>query len=195
MLAHRALKSSGWTHPSLEALQNGYRSLASSFPEEQTLFLSALLAPDQETPGPAQLPLPALHELVTEGREEILELCRLITMTTALGAKQVEHGEAMSVLPALAFSYARDWDLEVCCALLRACAYLRLAAAPECRWSCEWLLDQQHSDGRFGLLRAEAERCGWNPDDWPPYFEKTIHAVWALSEIAMKDQPKTEPEA
>jgi hypothetical protein len=55
--------------------------------------------------------------------------------------------------------------------------------APECRWTIDWLLDQQMSDGRFGLLRAEAAHRGVDVDDWRAYFERTIHAMWALVDV------------
>ena len=94
--------------------------------------------------------------------------------------------DAAQLLPRLAFSYARDWDIEVACSVLRACVYLNCEREPACQWTLEWLLDQQQADGRFGLLQAEAKKCGWSAEDWCPHFDRTVHALWALSELTGK---------
>lgn len=172
MVAHRALEACGSTHPSLAELETGYRSLMA---EQSMPLLRDLLG----TPGAnADLRLPSLPSLVTAPREEVLEICRLITMMTSCGSREMEESESARVLPALAMSYARDWDLETCAALVRAGAYLRVADCPEMRWSAGWLMDQQQTDGRFGLLESP---------DWQSFFDLTIHAVWALSTLVNVD--------
>jgi hypothetical protein len=182
-MAHRALSQAGFVHPSLEELRQGYRSILLASSEPGLPLLCDLL----EVPGgnTAGLDLPELSELVPAPLPQILEACRSITMLTSCGARTLPPHESAGVLPLLAFSYARDWNLEACCALFRACAYLRMSDRQECRWSLDWLQDQQQPDGRFGLLRAEANRCGWDPADWRTYFDPTVHAVWALSEAAV----------
>jgi hypothetical protein len=179
LLAHHALADLGCGHASLAELAAGYRPLLSDTPDATPLLCDLAGLPVASTPAIA---LPEARELVTAPREQIMELCRLITMTTSAGLRRIELGGRADLLPALAFSYARDWDLELACSLLRASAYLGLSARSECLWTTQWLLDQQNEDGSFGLLRAEAAHCGHDTADWPSYFERTVHAVWALGD-------------
>jgi hypothetical protein len=179
LLAHHALADLGCGHASLAELAAGYRPLLSDTPDAAPLLCDLAGLPVASTPAIA---LPEARELVAAPREQIMELCRLITMTTSAGLRRIEISGPADLLPALAFSYARDWDLELACGLLRACGYLGLAARSECLWTMQWLLDQQNEDGSFGLLRAEAAHCGHDTANWPSYFERTVHAVWALAD-------------
>lgn len=179
MIADSTLKRAGVTHPSLAALRDGYRCVLSTSAEMTPLLCRILSIPFTRHPAVQLAPVTVMVRL---GREEILEICRVFLLTTCAGSTSVE-AEGAAFLPALALSYARDWDLQVSCSLLRCCAYLGLLNAPECRWTIDWLLDQQLTDGRFGLLRPEAAQRGTDVDDWRCYFERTIHAVWALAEV------------
>jgi hypothetical protein len=125
--------------------------------------------------------LPDAERLVRSSREEILGICRTILLTTAAGSIPIQICGA-ELLPALTLSYARDWDLETCCALLRSCAYLCVNNINEQQWAVDWLLDQQLFDGRFGLLHPEAVKGGVSADDWHTYFERTVNAAWALAD-------------
>ncbi len=184
MVAQRALKAAGFYHPSLGELESGYRSLLSDS-DLATPLLCRLLA----VPFAPQLTvrLPAVSVLVNSGREQILEVCRLVMLATSAGSIPM-NADGAEFLPPLALSYARDWDLQTSCALVRCCAYLDVLCAPECRWTIDWLLDQQMKDGRFGLIRAEAAERNADVDDWQCYFERTIHAVWALVDMDLRGE-------
>jgi hypothetical protein len=132
-----------------------------------------IAAPDTQAP---EVALPSLPELVAADRASMLNV-------SAWGRMPVDQAHPLTHLPALAASWAREWDLELTCALLRACCYLKLSSEPAFAWSLEWLLDQQQDDGRFGLLAPEARSLGRHPDDWRMYFEPTTNAIWTLAEF------------
>jgi hypothetical protein len=180
MCAHRALLAAGFVHESLSALEAGYVS-ALTAPEASMALLCDLLS--IRVARSRRLNVPPVSTLVIAPRDEILELCRLLTMVSSCGARRIAGGPGAAMLPQLAACHARDWDIEASSALLRACQYLGLSHSIACKWTIEWLLDQQQSDGRFGLLRAESSKCGWDPADWRTYFEPTVHALWALADI------------
>jgi len=178
--ANRTLVANGIVHDSLSKLEREYRTvLQSSDPRGMELLYDLLSIPFTHTP---RFSIPSLPLLATATRKQILELCRLATMTLSCGIRQVEPPRDAAVLPQLAVSYARDWDLEVSSALLRACTYMGLAGCAACTWVFEWLLDQQQADGSIGLLRAEARKRGKNPEDWRTYFQSTLHALWAIAD-------------
>lgn len=192
MIVHLVLRRAGMEHDSLAQLARAYRTVLSdsvlSGSEETAYLLGRLLAIPS---APAAVPCGAVRlldvaELVRAAREEILEICRIVLLATAAGTVSVE-ADGADFLPALALSYARDWDLQTCCALLRSCAYLNVGRAKERQWVVDWILDQQTSDGSFGLLRPEAAYRGVDTSadsvDWRGYFERTIHAVWALCDV------------
>ncbi|HEX8811573.1 MAG TPA: hypothetical protein VF742_06235 [Terracidiphilus sp.] len=183
IIAHLALKRASTEHSSLTQLARTYRSILLDSPEVPRL-LGRLLSILSETPSSsnARVCLPELGSLVRATRAEIVEICRIALLESAAGTISVAS-EGSEFLPALALSYARDWDLQTCCALLRTSAYLRVNHLQERHWAVEWLLDQQISDGSFGLLRPEAAYRGAATVDWHDYFDRTIHAVWALSDL------------
>lgn len=179
IVAHLALTRAGVPHDNLALLEQAYRSVLLTS-EEAAHLLCRLLAISPVPNHAVHLPDP--ERLVRSSREEILGICRTILLHTAAGSFPVEIYGA-EFLPALTLSFARDWDLETCCALLRSCAYLNISDTKEHQWAIDWLLDQQMSDGRFGLLHPEAEHGGANPDDWHSYFERTVCAAWALADV------------
>jgi len=177
LLVHRALAAAGSVHASLAELETGYRSLLTDSPEPAPLLCDLM---DLPVAAGQAIALPPASALVAAEREQVIEICRLITMTTSAGRRQIEISGPADLLPALAFSYARDWDLQVSCALVRASAYLGFFGRFDCLWTTQWILDQQNEDGSFGLLQAEVAHCGHDTADWRTYFERTVHAVWAL---------------
>lgn len=178
LTAHQALLAARFQSPSLVALEAGYRSLLPESGEILPLLSDLLSIP----PSPVAPKPPSAERLLCAGREELLEYCRIITMMTSRGMRLWDAGPCADLLPALAVSCARDWDVEASATLLRASAYLKLSGSSEYGWAVEWLLDQQQADGRFGLLHSEAARCGWDEGDWRLFFDRTIHAVCALAE-------------
>jgi hypothetical protein len=178
IVAHLALTGLSVSHDSLALLEQAYRSVLLTSKKATHLLCGLLAIPF--TPNPAVHLLDA-ERLVRSSREEVLAICRTILLDTGAGSVPVEIYGA-GFLPALTLSYARDWDLEACCALLRSCAYLNVSNAKEHQWAVDWLLDQQMSDGRFGLLHPEAMHGGVNADDWRSYFERTVYATWALAD-------------
>lgn len=123
-------------------------------------------------------------DLVRANRIQTLETCRLITMITACGTRCVNCGNLVLVLPHLCVHYCTDWDIGAVSKLLRACAYLGVSRHPACRWALKWLLDQQQTDGRCGLLAPEARHLrGRDHDDWRLYFYPTVETLWTLVEM------------
>jgi hypothetical protein len=178
IVAHLSLQRAGVSHDSLASLEEAYRSVLLTSKEAAHLLcrlLAITFTPDRA------VQLPDVERLVRFSREEILGICRTILLATAAGSIPVDSYGA-GFLPALTLSYARDWDLETCCALLRCSAYLSVNNAKEHQWAVDWLLDQQMSDGRFGLLHPEAVHGGVSADDWHSYFERTVYAAWALAD-------------
>lgn len=186
LAVYRAMKSAGLDHASLNALNGGYCAILR---DEGTAVASKLgmvcdllrrNGGDPVEVGERQSCFPDLAALVTASRGEVIEMCRIVMMATSCGLLPFGATELPAILPALAFSYARDWDIECSCALLRACAYLHISDAPACRWTRDWLLDQQQSDGRFGLVTqlSETEEATWSSSAGP-----TVSAVWGIAEL------------
>jgi hypothetical protein len=180
IVAHRALTAAGSPHAALAELASGYRAILLETPQQDPLLSDLLELP---VAARAKIALPGTAELVGAEREDILEICRRVTMATSAGARAADVAGPAGLLPLLAFSYARDWDLQAACALLRASVYFGLSDEPACRFTLQWILDQQNEDGSFGLLRAEAARSRQPADDWRRRFDRTVHAVWALKEV------------
>jgi hypothetical protein len=124
-----------------------------------------------------------LNELLDGNREILIETCRSLMHTSSCGTIPVSATHLETVLPMLCVSYARSFDIQAVCGLLRACVYLQQANSIHCRWAREWLLGQQQRDGRFGLLEIEAQRAGWSIDVVSLYLVPTIEAVWTLAEL------------
>jgi hypothetical protein len=87
------------------------------------------------------------------------------------------------MLGGIALSYARDGDLVVVAALLRVSAHVELQG-PWLTEALGHLLDQQHSDGSFGLLAPELALSG-DPGGQPRVAHRlTVEVLWALAEVA-----------
>jgi hypothetical protein len=186
LAVYRAMKSTGLDHDSLSALNAGYCAILR---DEGTVVASKLgmvcdllrlNGGDPAQVGERQSCLPGLAALVTASRSEVIEVCRIVMMATSCGLLPPGTSELPVMLPALALSYARDWDIECSCALLRACAYLHISDAPACLWTRDWLLDQQQSDGRFGFVTQPGET---EEADWSLSIGPTVSAVWAIAEL------------
>ena len=186
LAVYGAMKSTGLDHASLSALNAGYSAILrdeGNAVASKLGMVCDLLRRNGGEPaqvGERQSCLPGLAALVTASRGDVMEVCRIVMMATSCGLLPLGVTELPAILPALALSYARDWDIECSCALLRACAYLHISDAPACRWAWDWLLDQQQTDGRFGLVTqpSETEEAGWSFSVGP-----TVSAVWAIAEL------------
>jgi hypothetical protein len=124
-----------------------------------------------------------LATLLGGDRELVMETCRVLMHTSCCGTIPVQAPHLDSALPLLCVSYARSFDVEAVCRLLRACAYIGIGGSTQCRWAREWLLHQQQSDGRFGLLDLEAQRGGWSSEPVDLNLLPTMEALWSLSEL------------
>jgi hypothetical protein len=100
--------------------------------------------------------LPELGTLLDGDREIVIESCGVLMHASSCGTVSLAAAHLNSGLPLLCVSYARSFDIQMVCRLLRSCAYLGIAGAIQCTWAREWLLHQQQRDGRFGLLEMEA---------------------------------------
>jgi hypothetical protein len=128
--------------------------------------------------------LPRLGTLLDGGREILIEACRVLMHASSCGTVPVAATHLIGVLRMLCVSYARNFDIQMVCRLLRTCAYLGIAETIQCTWAREWLLHQQQPDGRFGLLEVEASRAGRTLDTLDLYFVSTVEAVWTITELA-----------
>lgn len=183
LTVYRAMRSLGMEHASLRDLNEGYCQIL----REDKLARSSLgmiadvLRANGGDPGRAErrpLCMPEVSTLVTGGRAVAIEFSRDILMSSRDGLRTAGN-EAASVLPNVAFSYARDWDLSCTCAVLRGCAYLGCAQEPAARWATQWLLDQQRPEGGFGvpLYVANPQRIQSS------LLDGTIDAVWTIAEL------------
>jgi hypothetical protein len=105
---------------------------------------------------------------------------------SSCGTVPVAAAHLTGALQMLCVSYARSYDVQMVCRLLRSCAYLGVAGAIQCTWAREWLLHQQQPDGRFGLLEVEASRAGRNLESFDLYFVGTVEAVWTIAELTSR---------
>ena len=143
--------------------------------------------PSAELTGTASsaVTLPAPSRLVEMDRGELLALAQSVTLSDRAacrdGMRDREHWARM--LGGIALSYARDGDLVVVAALLRVSAHVELQG-PWLTEALGHLLDQQHSDGSFGLLAPELALSG-DPGGQPRVTCRlTVEVLWALAEVA-----------
>jgi hypothetical protein len=181
LAVYRALQSTGVNHGSLCALNDGYCAILRDESPAVVATLGMVCdllrrnGGDAPSIGERQQRFPDPVALVTAGRGDVIAVCRTIMMATSCGLRSLGPSELQAILPALAFSYARDWDLECSCALLRACAHLHISDLPACGWTRDWLLDQQQADGRFGFVTKASE---------PESIASTVDAVWTIAELS-----------
>jgi hypothetical protein len=187
---HHALRERRIEHPSLTALARSYAEAAAfdrSAPEAPLTLVADLLRRcgfDVLDPlPPARETCFSADELLCADRDRIFDACRLVMTITACGTRPFDPGDLRLVLPALCISYALDWDIQAVAALLRAWAYLGEPDNRACEWALEWLLDQQQSDGRFGLISPESKKARNDPTDQQLYFYPTVATLWCLAEI------------
>jgi hypothetical protein len=173
---------------SLEELKKGLRTVL--FGDEQNaaatrLWADLLLEKRRgDLPGMPESKLPELGTILDGNREALIEACRVLMHESSCGTVPVAAAHLVGALPMLCVSYARSFDIQMVCRLLRSCAYLGISETIQCIWAREWLLHQQHPDGRFGLLEVEASRAGRNLDALDLQFVCTIEAIWTLAELA-----------
>jgi hypothetical protein len=189
LAVYRMLRDRGIGCTSLEGLAAVYAAAVrkSARPLEQELVLSCALLQDCgfEVPQPAATNVicTAGPDLVPAPREEVLEICRWIMVSTACGRCAVDFRDSRLVLPQLSVSYARSWDIGAVCAIIRVCAYLGLAGTPACHWASEWVLDQQQFEGWFGVFRPGEAMDQLAPETWQRRFAATTDALWCLAEL------------
>jgi hypothetical protein len=162
------------------------------FPGEQNAAATPLWADLLLEKGKGYLPpkpaanLPELGTLLDGDREIVIEACRVLMHASSCGTVPVAAAHLDSALRMLCVSYARSFDIQMVCRLLRSCAYLGIAGAVQCAWAREWLLHQQQPDGRFGLLEMEALRAGRSPEALDLHFVCTVEAVWTIAELTSR---------
>jgi hypothetical protein len=193
--AHRLLTSLGLNSETLAEVTKAVQSVL--FGAEQSELATPLWA-DLLLPGDGNGHLPPkplpdgrgsesdpgdLATLLGGDRELVMETCRVLMHSSCCGTIPVQAPQLDSALPLLCVSYARSFDVEAVCRLLRACAYIGIAGSTQCRWAREWLLHQQQSDGRFGLLDLEAQRGGWSSEPVDLNLLPTMEALWSLTEL------------
>jgi hypothetical protein len=190
MAVHRILLERGIDHASLAALVAAYAKVLADDNHaprpELALVVYLVRSCGFEITEPLSFrngSLSAAAELVITDRKQILEICRLVATITACGIRPIGLGELRLLLPSLCVSYAMDWDIEAVNTLLRTCAYVGAGKESACQWALDWLLDQQQSDGRFGLLAPEERKMGCETADWRLYFYPTVGTLWSLAEI------------
>ena len=127
--------------------------------------------------------LATASQLITMDRKAIFEFCRRVMMASACGARSLAVGDLASVLPPLTVSFAMEWDIQTVCTLTQACSYLGFSSDTRCQWARDWLLEQQCTDGRFGLFAPAAARMSESGDDWELYFDSTVNTLMTLAEL------------
>jgi hypothetical protein len=173
-----------------DELRKGLRAVL--FGEEQDGTATPLWADLLLEKGKSYLPpkpaenLPELGTLLDGDREIIIEACRVLMHASSCGTVPLAAAPLNSGLPMLCVSYARSFDIQMVCRLLRSCAYLGIAEAIQCTWAREWLLHQQQQDGRFGLLEMEASRAGKSLNASDLYFVCTVEAIWTIAELTSR---------
>lgn len=187
--AHRLLTSLGVSSETLAEVTKGVQTVLFGVePDESAtpLWADLLLPMDGNGRFPlvSALNLGDLPTLLGGDRELVMETCRVLMHASCCGTVPVQAPHLDSVLPLLCVSYARSFDVEAVCRLLRACAYIGIAGSTQCRWAREWLLHQQQPDGRFGLLDLEAQRAGWSSEPVDLNFLPTTEALWSLTELS-----------
>jgi hypothetical protein len=187
--AHRLLTSLGVVTDGFAEVTKAVQSVL--FGDEQnelaTPLWADLLLPGDENGHLPFISAPNLADLATllgGDRELVMETCRVLMHASCCGTIPVQAPHLDSALPLLCVSYARSFDVEAVCRLLRACTYIGIADSTQCRSAREWLLHQQQSDGRFGLLDLEAQRGGWSSEPVDLNLLPTMEALWSLTELA-----------
>ena len=143
--------------------------------------------PSAELTGMASsaVTLPVPSRLVEMDRGELLALAQAVTLSDRAACRDgMRDRESWArMLGGIALSYARDGDLVVVAALLRVSAHVELQG-PWLTEALGHLLDQQDSDGSFGLLAPELALSG-DPGGQPRVARRlTVEVLWALAEVA-----------
>ncbi|MFL5963489.1 MAG: hypothetical protein ACJ757_11435 [Gaiellaceae bacterium] len=122
-------------------------------------------------------------------RADVSHLRRATTVLAGLsgfGTRHVTLKEPSAARDALSFillEKLREYDLILGSALLRALTHLGAADCEEVGYAVEYLLSQQHADGRFGYYARELGRS--QPlahGDVDIYLPVTVALAWALAD-------------
>jgi hypothetical protein len=124
---------------------------------------------------------PNPEDFVVLPRDEVLRLAQIASVS-APGAMRGRNGRAIwsKILGGLALSYAGTGDLPVAAALVRAGASLRLDG-PWLEEALVYLLDQQQSEGCFGLIALGRSLANIEGDTSEALLRLTVEVLWALA--------------
>jgi hypothetical protein len=131
---------------------------------------------------------PGLTTLIKKTRR------RLITTLQALAFSNPTKTEICQLrregwaqhLGAIALSFARDGDVTIVAAVVRAAAHLNLFG----EWlddAEQYLFEQQLPDGTFGLLAAELKKSKIVEPD-PVIMRLTVEVLWAFAEVGARER-------
>jgi hypothetical protein len=136
---------------------------------------------------------PNPEDFVVLPRDEVLRLAQIASVS-APDAMRGRNGRATwsKILGGLALSYAGTGDLPVAAALVRAGASLRLDG-PWLEEALVYLLDQQQSEGCFGLIALGPSLANIEGDTSEALLRLTVEVLWALATArhALDRQPIT----
>jgi hypothetical protein len=136
---------------------------------------------------------PNPEDFVVLPRDEVLRLAQIASVS-APDAMRGRNGRATwsKILGGLALSYAGTGDLPVAAALVRAGASLRLDG-PWLEEALVYLLDQQQSEGCFGLIALGRSLANIEGDTSEALLRLTVEVLWALATArhALDRQPIT----
>jgi hypothetical protein len=123
-------------------------------------------------------------QLVRMPRSEVLEIAQAVSLSNQTsGGNGIDRTSWGRVISGLAISYAHDGDIVTAAALVRIAAGLGLDGA----WfdsGVTFLLDQQQSDGSFGMLAHELALLGDSEGESNVFLRVTVEVLWALAETA-----------
>jgi hypothetical protein len=185
LAVHRMLARREIFHQSLNDYYLGCKRLSlrqiSEVKKTNNLFFDLCSKPSSRC---VSVKTPLVDALMKDSRSGILKMCRTIMVATSCGLHKFELDDGFyDILPKLCCSFATDWDLAATCILARTCAYLGLATVYSCHAARSWLLDQQRSDGCFGLLIPKNVQSKRDDDSINNDFLSTIDVLWTLAEM------------
>jgi hypothetical protein len=137
-----------------------------------------------------EVELPSVARFVEMTREDLLRLTLPLALLPASHVRIRDRARWARCFGAVAVSYARTGDLPVVAVLVRSAAHLLLCTA----WLVEaeeYLLDQQRSDGAFGLAVWDPAVVGGD-EQAAARLRLTVEVLWALTETSVHDDRRSE---
>jgi hypothetical protein len=127
---------------------------------------------------------PSVRRVIEMNRSDLRKLANRLALATVREAPRRDNARrrvAAGVIGGLAVSFARVGDLEMVAALSRAGARWHYNH-PFLDEAEDYMLDQQHPDGYFGLYSGELER-GTPPAEIAAVIGRlSVGVMWALAE-------------